>query len=84
VQHVDPVRGGERQVLEVLVRKYHDVAGGELVALGHVGVRHFLAVYGTHPAILNSPAVLAVHLPERDVTLLGRRVELDRDHDHPE
>jgi hypothetical protein len=62
----------ERQVLQVIVRQHHHVAGGELVPLGHVGVRHLLAVDRADALELNPPAVLFMHLTEGDITLLGR------------
>ena len=84
MQDLDPVRGHQREVGQVLVGEHHHVAGGQLVALGDVGVGDFLPVQGADAAELDPGAVLAVHLPEGDVTLLGRRVELHRDHDQPE
>ena len=84
VQHVDPLGRRQRQLLQVVVGQHHDVAGGQLVALGHVGVGDLLAVKRAEPAVLDPAAVLGVDLPERHVTLLGGSVELDRDHDHAE
>jgi hypothetical protein len=81
VQDLDPVRGDQREVGQVLVGEHHHVAGGQLVALGHVGVGDLLPVQGAEPAELDPGPVLAVDLPEGDVPLLGRRVELHRDHD---
>ena len=84
VQHLDPVRGHQRQVGQVLVGQHHHVAGGQFVALGDVGVRDFLPVERADPAELDPGPVLAVHLAEGDVTLLRRGVELHRDHDQAE
>ena len=84
MQDLDAVRGDQREVGQVLVGQHYHVAGGQFVALGHVGVGDLLAVQGAEPAELDPGPVLAVDLAEGDVTLLGRRVELHRDHDQAE
>ncbi len=66
------------QVGEVVVGQHDHVAGGQFVALGDVGVGDLLAVDRADALVADAPAVLAVHLVEGDVLLLGRRVELDR------
>jgi hypothetical protein len=81
MQDLDPVRGHQREVGEILVRHHYHVAGRQLVPLRDVGVRDFLAVQRAEPAELDPAAVLPVDLAERDIPLLRRRVELHRDHD---
>ena len=74
MQHLDPVRGHQRQVGQVLVGQHHHVAGGQLVALGDVGVGDLFPVEGAEAAELDPGPVLAVHLAEGYVTLLRRGV----------
>ena len=84
MQHLDPVGGHQRQVGQILVGQHDHVAGGQLVALGDVGVRDLLPVQRADPAELDPGAVLTVNLAEGDVPLLRRGVELHRDHDQAE
>lgn len=84
MQHLDAVRGGQRQFGQVLVGEHHHLAVGQFVPLGHVGVRNLFAVDRANPAKPDPPPVLPVDLAERDVPVLGRGIKPDGNHDEPE
>jgi hypothetical protein len=80
----DLPRRRRRQLGQVVVGEDDHLAVLGLVALGDVGVGDLLAVDRADPLVLDPAPVLGVHLAERHVVALGRRVELHRDADQAE
>ena len=76
--------GGQRQVGEVLVGEDDHLAAAEVVALGDVVVGDLFAADRAGALVPDPAAVVAVHLVEPDVLLLGGRVQLHRDRHQPE
>jgi len=88
-QRIDLVDGHEvlyRDFPVLLDRQAGEVVGGQhdglpvlaLVRLLDVGERHHLAVQLAHPLVTDPAAVLAVHLPELHVPVLGCAVQPHR------
>ena len=80
----DLLRRPRRQVGEVVVGEHDHLAVLGLVPLGDVVVRDLLAVDRAEPPVADAAAVLAVHLPELHVVVLGGGVEPDGHVDEPE
>ena len=80
----DLARRRRGQLGQVVVGEDDHLAVLGLVALGDVGVRDLLAVDRADALVLDPPAVLGVHLPERHVVGLGGGVELHGHADQPE
>ncbi len=76
------MRGGQREVGQVLFGQHHHAARWQFMTPGDVREGYLCPAGGADPPQRDPAAILLVHLVERDLMLLGSGVQLHRDSDH--